>query len=210
MIKLVAFDLDGTIGDTIPMCIKAFKAAVKPYASHELSEDEIIRTFGLNEEGMIRQVAGENWQLALADFYVYYKQMHALCPSPFDGIAEIIKELRQNALLVALITGKGEKSCAITLEEFGMCNCFDRIETGSPQYNRKSDALEKLLAEYRLKASEVVYIGDTVSDVLACKKIGVECLSAAWAKNAPAPALEEINPGNVVLSIAELKRRLPM
>lgn len=55
----------------------------------------------------------------------------------------------------------------------------------------------------------MVYIGDTVSDVLACKKVGVECLSAAWAKNAPAPALEDINPGNVVLSIAELKRDCP-
>ena len=33
MIKLVAFDLDGTIADTIPMCIEAFKQAVSPYAS---------------------------------------------------------------------------------------------------------------------------------------------------------------------------------
>lgn len=30
MIKLVAFDLDGTIGDTIPMCLKALKKAVTP------------------------------------------------------------------------------------------------------------------------------------------------------------------------------------
>lgn len=112
--------------------------------------------------------------------------------------------------MVALITGKGEKSCAITLEEFGLCNCFDCIETGSPQYNRKSDALEKLLSEYHLQASEVVYVGDAVSDVLACRKVGVGCLSAAWAKNAPVLALEEINPENVVLSITELKKRLPM
>lgn len=53
MIKLVAFDLDGTIADTIPMCIEAFKQAVTPYASKILSEDDIVKTFGLNEEGMI-------------------------------------------------------------------------------------------------------------------------------------------------------------
>lgn len=35
MIKLVAFDLDGTIGDTIPMCLKALKKAVTPYVTHE-------------------------------------------------------------------------------------------------------------------------------------------------------------------------------
>ena len=56
MIKLVAFDLDGTIADTIPMCIEAFKQAVSPYASKILSEDDIVKTFGLNEEGMIKEV----------------------------------------------------------------------------------------------------------------------------------------------------------
>lgn len=55
MIKLVAFDLDGTIADTIPMCIEAFKQAVTPYASKILSEDDIVKTFGLNEEGMIKR-----------------------------------------------------------------------------------------------------------------------------------------------------------
>lgn len=35
MIKLVAFDLDGTIGDTIPMCLKALKKAVTPYVTHK-------------------------------------------------------------------------------------------------------------------------------------------------------------------------------
>ena len=45
-IKLVAFDLDGTIADTLPLCIKAFGMAVQPYISQTLSEDDIIKTFG--------------------------------------------------------------------------------------------------------------------------------------------------------------------
>ena len=52
-IKLVTFDLDGTIADTLPLCIKAFRMAVQPYILQTLSEDDIIKTFGLNEEGMI-------------------------------------------------------------------------------------------------------------------------------------------------------------
>ena len=46
MIKLVAFDLDGTIGDTLPMCIQAFKEATQPYAGRELSDEEVVQTFG--------------------------------------------------------------------------------------------------------------------------------------------------------------------
>ena len=44
MFKIVAFDLDGTIADTIPMCIKAFRNGVSPYTDHELSEEEILHT----------------------------------------------------------------------------------------------------------------------------------------------------------------------
>jgi phosphoglycolate phosphatase len=41
MIKLVAFDLDGTIGETIPLCIKSFKDAASLYSDKELSEEDI-------------------------------------------------------------------------------------------------------------------------------------------------------------------------
>ena len=42
LFKIVAFDLDGTIADTLPICIKAFRNGVAPYTDHELSEEEIL------------------------------------------------------------------------------------------------------------------------------------------------------------------------
>ena len=107
MIKLVAFDLDGTIADTIPMCIEAFKQAVSPYASKILSEDDIVKTFGLNEEGMIKEVVSEDWEKALIDFYVIYKEMHTVYIQPFVGIRELITELKENSIIVSLIKVKG-------------------------------------------------------------------------------------------------------
>mgnify|MGYP000054931313 FL=1 len=57
MIKLVAFDLDGTIGDTIPMCLQSLKKAVTPYVTlNDVSENDILETFGLNEKGMIKNL----------------------------------------------------------------------------------------------------------------------------------------------------------
>lgn len=208
MIKLVAFDLDGTIGDTIPMCISAFKKAIEPYVMRKLSEKEIIQTFGLNEEGMIRQVTDQNWEKALDDFYLYYTQMHEMCPRPFSGIIELIQQLKRNSLFTALITGKGEKSCSITLNRFGISNYFDAVETGSPYKNRKSEAINNLLERFHLQADEILYIGDTVSDVLSCKEVGVRCFSAAWAQNILIEELLSVNAGNVVKSIPDLERKL--
>ena len=210
MIRLIAFDLDGTIGDTVPMCIQACKKAVEPYIMRELSNAEIEQTFGLNEEGMIKRlVDNESWESALKDFYTVYSTMHEICPQPFSGIGNLIEDLKSKAISIALITGKGEKSCDITLRKFGMENCFDQIITGNPQRNTKSDAIRNLLHKLKLQPCEMLYIGDAVSDISACVENNVCCLSAAWA--APdkiASDLEERNQNRVFYSIRSLNEFL--
>lgn len=204
MIKLIAFDLDGTIGETVPMCIRAFEQAVSPYAGRTLSEREITQTFGLNEVGMIKVVAGEKWREALHDFYPVYEQMHDECPEPYEGIRELIHTLKAAGILVALITGKGEKSCRITLEKFGMQDLFCCVKTGAEDRPNKAEAIEELLDAYHVEKDEFYYIGDAVSDVTACKKAGVPCLSAAWGTTADISRLEEANPSRIFFSVEDL------
>lgn len=207
MIKMVGFDLDGTIGNTLPMCIRAFQQAVTPYTQRQLSEKEIIQTFGLNEEGMIKRiVTNDYWEKALNDFYVIYKKEHISCPHPFDGIIELIRELKVKSISTVLITGKGEKSCSITLKQFGMDTCFDKIETGSPEKNRKSEAIKDLLVKTKLRFEEMVYIGDTVADIEACNEVGIKCLSAGWgASFKTVRQLEICNKGYVFYTIKSLR-----
>ena len=177
---------------------------ITPYAGHTLSEREITQTFGLNEVGMIKKVAGEKWREALHDFYPVYEEMHQSCPSPYEGIRELIKTLQKAGVLVALITGKGDKSCRITLEQFGMRNLFCSIKTGTEDKPNKAEAIEELLHDFRLNKDEFYYIGDAVSDVAACNKAGVTCLSAAWATTADVSGLKKANPSKVFPSIKEL------
>jgi len=205
MIKLVAFDLDGTIGETIPMCIAAFDKAISPYINSKLSEKEIIQTFGLNEEGMIKKVAGKNWQKGLNDFYLRYQEMHVMCPHPFEGIKELIAKLKEQNIILALVTGKGEKSCLITLSQFGIKNDFDDIKTGSPNKNIKAELLSELQHKYKLSSRELIYIGDTVADIASCNQAGIQCLSAGWANSAKLNQLEEYNKGYVFHTIQSLK-----
>lgn len=181
-IKLVAFDLDGTIGDTIPLCIRAFKKAVTPYVGHELSDDDVKLTFGLNEQGMIGRVVDAPYrELALEDFYTIYKKLHKqMCPRPFTGMPELITDLKQSGIIVALVTGKGIMSCNITLRLFNMNTMFDKVLTGDAGRNIKADSLKWLLKSYHLSDNEAVYVGDSVSDIMECNAVGINCFSAAW------------------------------
>lgn len=117
MFKIVAFDMDGTIADTTPMCITAFRNSVSLYTDHELSREEILHTFGLNEIGMVKAIVGQNWKAAIEDFYCQYESLHNEVTSVFPGILKLIAFLKKKNITVALITGKGEKSCIFTLEK---------------------------------------------------------------------------------------------
>lgn len=208
MIKLAAFDLDGTIADTIPMCIEAFKKAVSPYAGHTLTQEEIIQAFGLNEIGMVKAVVKGQWENALHDFYIQYQALHDQCDTPFEGIVDLITDLKSRGIIVALITGKGEKSCEITLKQLKLTGIFSDIMTGSEYRNCKSESLAILKTKYKLCPEECIYIGDAASDVVASNEAGMRCLSAAWSKSADKDGLYAINKGNVYEDITMLKKAL--
>ena len=68
-------------------------------------------------------------------------KLHVLCVhSHLKVYVELIIQLRQNNLIVALVTGKGAKSCEITLQQLGMDSDFDRIITGNAERNTKHEA----------------------------------------------------------------------
>jgi phosphoglycolate phosphatase len=92
----------------------------------------------------------------------------------------LIAELKNHPVSVALVTGKGKRTCQITLQQFGMSNYFDFIETGSPDKNMKTEALGSLQNKYKLSSGELVYVRDTVSDIISCDQAGIQCLSAGW------------------------------
>lgn len=204
MFKVVAFDMDGTIADTIPMCIKAFRNSVSPYTDHELSEEEILHTFGLNEIGMVKAVANQNWKSAIEDFYFQYESLHNEVTGTFPGILNLLNFLKEKKIITALITGKGRKSCTITLEKLGLSKIFDETLYGSEISPNKKENMGYLLKKYSISKEEFCYIGDTVQDIKDCQDIGVMCFSAAWQESPNSDMLEKENPDHVFYCVNDL------
>lgn len=88
-----------------------------------------------------------------------------------------------------------------------MQTTFDRVITGNAKKNIKAETLRELSCDYHLQTSEMVYIGDAVSDVIESRKANVLCLSAAW--SCPeTEILEAYNSGNVFYSISSISEFL--
>jgi len=205
MIKGIIFDLDGTIADTLPLCINAFRIAIEPLAGKSISDEEIIATFGPSEEGTIMALIPEHYEQGVEDYLQFYEVLHNHCPAPFDGIIELLDYLQAHNIRIAMVTGKGGKSTEISLNQFGIKEYFSIIETGSPQGAIKAECIERVLTEWNdLAKNEVVYIGDAPSDIIASRKAGIPVVSAVWAETADAEKLKPLHPDEMFYSISEL------
>ncbi len=192
----------------MPLSIEAFCESVSGYIDHELTEKEVVETFGLNETGMVNAIVRENRESAMRDFYERYEILHREVTEPFPGILELFAFLREKNVMLALITGKGERSCEITLEKLGLSELFEEIRYGSETAPNKKENIEDLLRKYSVSKEEFCYIGDALGDIEACRRAGVECCSAAWQEACDPVMLEKYNPGRVFCSVGKLQEYL--
>ena len=201
-IKAIIFDLDGTLANTLPLCIEAFRQSVEPLINRSISDAEIIATFGPSEEGTIMALAPNNYDKGVADYLKFYKNLHNICPTPFDGIKELLVALKEKGIRIAMVTGKGKYSTAISLQQFGLQNFFELIETGSPTGARKAEGIQLVLDFLNgIKKEEVIYVGDAPSDIIASKSVGVTVVAAAWATTAAPEKLIALLPDKIFYTI---------
>ena len=187
------FDLDGTIADTFAICFATFRNALAQVAGPALTDAEIQARFGPSEDGMFERVVPARWQEAFTAYLGEYERHLPLC-AMFPGVAAALAWLRERGLPLALVTGKSRPTALMSLKQFGLDGLFEPVETGSPSGVVKAAAITRVLGAWRVPASEVIYVGDTVSDVRAAHEAGVLPIAAAWAPTASAAELHAERP----------------
>ena len=175
------FDFDGTIGNTLPLCVAAFHEALEPLAHRRFTDAEILATFGPSEDGTITALLPDRFDEGLARYFACFERLHDKWPAPFPGIRELLLELKQAGVFVGLVTGRGPRSLAITLKRYGLTDVFDVIKTGKPEGKVKESCIEEVLAAYPLRREDTVYVGDTAYDIQASHACGLRAVAAAWA-----------------------------
>lgn len=208
MLKAVIFDFDGTIGDTLPLVIKAIRYGVEPFIDRKLSDDEIAATFGPIEEGSIAHFVPdpEKCKIGCQRMYEAYEKYHdELAGKPIAGVVDLIKHLKSENLIVTLATGKGKKTCDISLAKYKMDNLFDTVETGSIKGGIKPQMMKNIMDKYHLKPNEVIYVGDAPTDIDAAREVGVGIVSVLYGTRIEPEAVKAKKPDAICYTMQELQ-----
>lgn len=210
MIKTAIFDFDGTLADTIPLCREAFRRAVRDLDGRTLTDEEIERQFGPDDLGVIQRLLPGKPELHERGrelFIRYYRELHPeLAPAPFPGAAELLRGLCSRGIRLAMVTGKRLESAEISLQFFDLAGYFPILETGSPEGGVKPDRIRRALNRLNSLAAEAVYIGDSPTDVDACRAVPIRILAAGWAAEADVEGLKQRRPDYLLTRFEDLDR----
>jgi pyrophosphatase PpaX len=197
------FDLDGTLGDTIPVCIQAFQRTFHHYLGHLLTAQYIIAMCGPSEEGMLQRQLPQMWPQALDMYLEEYARAHVTCREPFSGILPLLATLQKRGVHLGIVTGKGLRSASISAHMWGLDAYFDGIEAGAAEGPVKPAGIRAFLTRWAVAPAEVAYVGDAPYDIDAAKHAGVVAVAAAWAASADAATLAARQPHVLFRSVAE-------
>jgi phosphoglycolate phosphatase-like HAD superfamily hydrolase len=200
------FDLDGTLTDTFAVCFTAFRETIRAVTGCSATDDEIYAHFGPSEEGMFQRWVPDRWEECLRLYLAAYEREHRRTGRTFPGIETALGLLRERGIPLAVVTGKGPHSAAISLAQLGLVPYFDCIETGSPEGSVKPRGIQRVLAHWGVPSNRVAYLGDVPSDVEVSRAVGVLPLAAAWEKRSDADALRALKPLVVFDAVPEFIR----
>jgi phosphoglycolate phosphatase-like HAD superfamily hydrolase len=115
---------------------------------------------------------------------------HADEIKPFDGVVEMVQQLSQHCDVGILSTNSAE-----TVGKFLTNNALDSyfcyIKTNVPLFG-KSRALRRAVRFLRRNYTFILYVGDEIRDIEACRKVGLDIISVSWGFNSR-EALTESN-----------------
>ena len=163
MVKGIIFDMDGTLGDTLTLCIESYRRATEELTGRKPSADEVVSYFGLSDRGVLGGLLGMNPdspELPIATFVRIYCELHdELAPEPFPGAVELLKTLKARGLKLALLTGKEHFTGEPTLAKFGMEGIFEWYGLGLPTHGTDFHP-RHLTEDYLSLYTSKIYRGD--------------------------------------------------
>ena len=211
MKKLVIFDLDGTLLDTIADLAESTNHALKQlgYPTHDV---ETIRTFvgnGINkllERALpLQEQTEEKVMLMRSHFVPYYDAHNADLSSPYPSIVHLLEDLQGQGIMIAVASNKYQEATVKLVKHYFPTINFIEILGQREGINVKPDPsiVFDILKKANVNKEEVLYVGDSGVDMQTAINAGVDAIGVTWGFR-PRTELEGFQPMGLIDKAEEL------
>lgn len=211
--KLAIFDMDGTILDTLVDLAEAMNYALRKAGIKERSLQEIRSYMGNGMLRLIRLAAPEDASAELLaelkeTFTEFYKAHCSAHTRPYDGIVELIEELRSQGVKTAVVSNKPDFGVQLLVQDY-FPTSFDAAVGERIGIAKKPapDSVNEVLRLLDISREEAVYIGDSEVDIETARNAGMTGVIVTWGFRDESYLLS-LKPDVLVHDIKELRREL--
>lgn len=184
--KLIIFDLDGTILNTLDDLASSCNAVLVKNNMPVHTKDEIRMFVGngirkLIERAVPEESDEETKNKVLSDFTLYYKEHSLDKTKPYDGITELFSELKTRGIKIAVNTNKNEDVSKEICENFfpGFVDIVAGGNAGRP-VKPDSAGVKLILSSLEISKEKTLFVGDSDVDYQTGINAGIDVVNVSW------------------------------
>lgn len=182
----VIFDLDGTLLNTLEDLKDGVNHVLKEHGYPQRTLEEVRQFVGngirrLMELAVPEGVAGEMFEEVFEEFHTYYTAHCQIKTCAYDGILELLQELKEQGYALAIVSNKNQGA----VSELNEIYFKEWIETAIGQTDgiRKKPAPDTVLQALKMLGKEketALYVGDSEVDFQTAENAGMDCVLVTW------------------------------
>lgn len=181
--RVILFDLDGTLIDSGPIIIASMRHASVTVLGREPDEERVRAAIG--GPGLVAQMRDLDPDRVdeLVEVYrAHNEPLHATLQA-FDGILELLPELRRRGHQLGIVTAKRLATVQLALDRIPLLAEATDVVVGAEDTERHKPDPEPVLEALRrlgARPEEAAYVGDSPFDIRAGKAAGAYSIAVGW------------------------------
>ncbi|MBO6157768.1 MAG: HAD hydrolase-like protein [Firmicutes bacterium] len=207
--EVFLFDLDGTLTDSAPGVTRCVQYALEDQGIHVEDTNDLLCFVGPPLQDSFRDfygLTGEANARAGQKYRERYGKIGYLENSVYDGIKELLEDLKAHGKKVCVATSKGQQIAKKVLDHFELMPYLD-VLCGSQEGrdDSKIDVMRMALEKAEVSDyADAVMIGDRHFDIDASKALGLESVGVYYGGCAEEGELEKAGADKIVRTVKEL------
>jgi phosphoglycolate phosphatase len=210
MLKLVIFDLDGTLVDAYPAIIRSFNYAMRQSGYPAQDSLTIRRQVGWGDKNLLKPfIKPRDLKKVLYLYRRHHRGSLLKYSRLYSGSRKTLSYLKGRGLKLAVASNRPTEFSRILIRHLGLKSYFDYILCADKLRYAKPhpEILNRIMRRFSVKPQEVVYAGDMAIDAQAGRRAGVATVIVTTGSS-PLSKIRKERPGRIIRRITELIRGL--
>ena len=187
MKKLVIFDFDGTLFDSVDDVVICFNEALSMHNFPTLTKKEYLEVLGGNIDEVVSLIlkdrnSKENMGLIKETYGELYSNSDKRNTLPFPNSGDVLRKLQERNIFIAINSNRSTDSIKYFVNEFFSDIDFVLIEGHNPEYPSKPSPIgvENIVKKAGVSLDEAIYVGDSKTDIKTAKNAKIDCILVSW------------------------------